>query len=431
MLMMCAETWLSLPQIQVFVPQNGVVPFIITEANEFTISSPWPCTQVVTLAATVGGQRVSASVLFSTVFDTAAILSSRTPLPADAVWGPRAITAHPRPREPEADLATGRNSNADGQRALSTEELDGTEAARQRSEFAVLTRGARPISLVFVGTLKLDGQKHIWLEQMERLSRGRFSSKYLTFRTMRDVDDENYASIFIDATGAADWEKNGTDKFARRLSHAGVQLITAQLPPVDVRWIPESSDGQLSISSMKEVLFRMVLDSYDRAAGDPHTMSPAWTRNIFLSVADAVKYASPDVLVIANGNTFGDVVLTKAARWAMGKSGCKIVMDFPNLGSAVGVDVDVLAAPSHYVSRHPDTQALAVAAGVHVVVMPPGVRGGSSDILPIQPLTASGIPSREVSEGLIHELARADGILDGMDCWHPACPVRRIIIDSI
>ena len=35
--------------------------------------------------------------------------------------------------------------------------------------------------LCFVGLLKLDGQKTIWLEQLRRLPRDRFSPRFVTF----------------------------------------------------------------------------------------------------------------------------------------------------------------------------------------------------------------------------------------------------------
>lgn len=409
-----------------FVPQNGEIPFILKEENVITLSSPRPCTQLVTLAASVRGQRVSTSVLFSTVPDKAAILSARAPLPADAIWGPRSEKAPSRLGEPEPDQSNSRgNGHTNDQGPLGREGLDGRVRAPQRSKFATRTKGARPISLVFVGTLNLDGQKHIWLEQMERLSRARFTPKFLTFETMK-----NEGSTYLDTAGADDWEKHGADAFAQRVSHAGVQLITAQLPAVDVSQVSSGSSGQTSIHYLEEKLSQVILDSYDRAAGDPQLMSPPWTRDVFQQIADAIKYASPDVLVIANGKSLGDVMLTRAARRAMGTSGCKIVMDFPNLGPVLGVDVDVLATPSHYVSRHPDTEALAVSAGATVVVIPPGVRGDSAVGIPVQSRAGGGISSQSASGESIRELACADGILEGVDCCNRACHVRHTVYVS-
>ncbi|CAM9206098.1 unnamed protein product, partial [Hapterophycus canaliculatus] len=409
--------------IEVFVPQNGEIPFFLTETTDIIMSSPWPCTQLVTLAATVRGQRLSTSVLFSTIPEKAAILSARATLPADAVWGLRSGADISRQREPEEDQIIGRNGDKGEKGPLGTEGLDRRVGTSQQAEFAVETRGARPISLVFVGSMAFDGQKYIWLEQMERLSRARFTPKFLTFQTMHGVGDKSNGSIYADAVGASDWEKNAAHTLTQRLSRAGVQLITAQVPPVDMSRVSDGSGGQSSIRSLKEKASRMLLDSFDRAAGDPHLMTPQWTRDTFQHIADAIKYASPGVLVFANGNNLQDVVLTKAARWAMGANGCKIVMDFPNLGPELSVDVDLLVTPSHFVSRHPDTEALATATGAAVVVIPPGIQRVSSDVFPVYPPAAGGMPLRKASGELIHELACADSIPGRKDCCHTACHV--------
>ncbi|CAM9914424.1 unnamed protein product, partial [Scytosiphon promiscuus] len=410
------EASLKGPEI-VFVPQNGEIPFILTGTTYLTLSSPRPCTQLITLSATVHGQRVSTSVLFSTIPDKAAILSARIPLPADAVWGPRSEAAPSQPRRPEVSPTAHRSSNTSEQGPLDMKGLDCQLEPTPRSNFAVDTEGARPISLVFVGDWVFDGQKYIWLEQMERLSRARFTPKYLTFHAMHDESKETDASIH-------NWKENGAQILVQRLGQAGVQLIAAQPSMVNVSQVADSSGQQSDTRYFEEKIMRMVLDSYDRAAGDPHLMSPPWTRDIFQPMADAIKYASPDVLVIANGQSLTDVVLTRATRWAMGTGGVKIVMDCPNLRPAPGVDIDALATPSHYVSRHPETEAVAAAAGAPVVVIPPGVRGATSDDFPVHPLPDAGgiLPPRASGES-INEMAHAIGILEKMDHCHPACHI--------
>lgn len=419
--------------LQVFMPQNGDAPFLLEKGNSMILSSDMPCTQQVTLYATVRGERVSASVLFSTVLDREAILSARTPLPSGAVWGrPRSMVCPPLIREheegdssaslPKGDKSTWQTheSGTDvmvGKGGLYCSVSGSAESQRCDSGEETTEGLPRPISLVFVGSLSLDGQKHVWLQQLEQFSRVRFAAKFLTFEEQEGTHGST----------AGAWKTNAAESFKQRLSRAGVPLVTVRLPQVNSSWIYDSIGGEVAPThTLKEMAFKAVLESIHRAGGNPHLMSPSWTGEIFQHIADAVESASPDVLVIANGKTFGDDLLTKAARWAMrDNSGFKIVMDFPNIGPALGVDVNVIATPSHYVARHRDTQALAAASGAEVVVIPPGVPVAST-LSQAKSLLADELLSLDRTSGeLRRERVCDSGMLNKLGCCDPACHVRK------
>lgn len=413
------------------MPQNGDTPFLLEKGNSMILSSDMPSTQQVTLYATIRGERVSASVLFSTVLDREAILSARTPLPSGAVWGrPHSMVCPSRKREHEE----GDNSVSFHKGTPSTWQTHGSatdvmvgkgglcssgSAASQRCDSGMETTEGlpRPTSLVFVGSLSLDGQKHVWLQQLEQFPRERFAPKFLTFEEPEGTHGSTVASA---------WKTNAAESFKQRLSRAGVPLVTVRLPQVNSSWILDRVGGEAPTNSLKEVAFEAVLESIHRAGGNPHLMSPPWTGEIFQHIADAVESASPDVLVIANGKTLGDDLLAKAARWAMrDNSGFKIVMDFPNIGPALGVDVDVIATPSHYVARHRDTEALAAAAGAEVVVIPPGVPV-ASNLSRAKTLLADEALSLDRTSGeLRREHVCDSGLLDKLGCCDPACHVRK------
>lgn len=416
--------------LQVFSPKYGDTPFILEKGNSMVLSSDMPCTQHVTLYATVWGERVSASVLFSTVLDREAILSSRTPLPPGAVWGrrPRSMACPSRIREQEegdnsaslhkGDTSTWQTHESGTDVTVGKGGLYSSGSAEsQRSDSGEeTTEGVpRPVSLVFVGSLSLDGQKHVWLQQLEQLSRVRFAPKFLTF--------EEQEGAHSSTAGA--WKANAAESFKHRLSRAGVPLVTVRLPQVNSSWIHDRIGGEAPTNTLKEVAFKAVLESIHRAGGKPHLMSPPWTGEIFQHIADGIESASPDVLVIANGKTLGDDILTKAARWAMrDKSGFKIVMDFPNIGPALGVDIDVIATPSHYVARHRDTEALAAAAGAEVVVIPPGVPVASTLSRAETLLANEVLPLDRTSGEVRRERVCDSGMLNKLGCCDPACHVR-------
>ena len=394
--------------VQVLIPQNGPMPALLTvKSNNIILSVEDPFTQLVTIFATVRGQRVSSAVVFSTVLDQDTLASARAPLPADAAWGLRSEAAASVLR----DLDIGNN------RVLVNKA--GVEASKRRETPASIADGpSSPISLVFMGSLSFDGQKYIWLQQLERLSRARFAPKYLTFHL--ETERERADSI---AQGTAPWRADDVDVFKKRLHDAGVPLVTAKTPIMDPSCISERDGDKSTDKRRREVAFRTVLESLDSAGGDPHLMSPPWTRQLFLLVADAIKSTSPDVLVIANGISLGDAVITSAARWAMGSRGLKIVMDFPNIKPNHGVDVDLLVTPSHYVARHPDIEALVESTKAPVVVVPPGIEVASPTISPMMQEGVSDARNR--SGGSLHDLACGSHVPADLGYRTPDCHVRR------
>lgn len=400
--------------MQVLIPQHGDKPTLLMEkSNTITVSVSRPCTQLVTIFATARGQRVSTSVLFSMIQDKAAIVSARAPLPADASWGPRSDAVSSLLREPDTDK---NNSQILENRA-------GLLVSPRHDNTDVSTEGTpSPISVVFLGSLYFDGQKHIWLHQMERLSRARFAPKYLTFH-----EEEGDVGGKSDAEEARFREADDVEIFKRRLRNADVPLVRASLPRMDAGWIAENIDEKTTDNVRMDIGFGVVLESLDSAGGDPHLMSPPWAREVFLVIADAIKRASPDVLVVPNSVTLGDVVITKAARWAMGSRGLKIIMDFPNLQPTHGVDVDLFATPSHYVARHPDVEALAKSTTTPVVVIPPGTEVASAVVLTEE----KDVSEHNRSGGPLHDdLACGSDVLKDLGCRDPDCHVRRVTKSS-
>lgn len=431
LLLLCPPSHILL---QVVVPQNGDTPTLLESGNVFTLSMDMPCTQVITLSATtVLGQHLSTSVLFSTMQDKTTILSARAPLPTDAAWGPRSEAVPSRSHQLEGNKsAIRREANTDADRKHDTKRLvdggGGLDTPQQQLESGVGTKG--PISLVFVGSLSLDGQKHIWLQQMEHLSRTRFVPTYLTFEAGGEGGGTDNSTAAEERASA--WKTNAVESFTHRLRRAGVPLVKVRLPQVDESWIfdTSSSSGErvAPANVLKEVVFTVVLESMDRAGGEPRSMSPPWARQVVERIADAIKSVSPDVLVVANGKTLGDAVLTRAARWAMSGEFYegRIVMDFPNIEPAQGVDVDVLTTPSHYVARHPDTEGLATATGARVVVIPPGVKAASSVLFSANDTIGDDAetPPDGNPGGFLVGATCDRGVLAKLGCCDPDCHVR-------
>lgn len=301
-----------------------------------------------------------------------------------------------------------------------------------------LQRSKKLLSLLFVGSLSFDGQKAIWLQQMEHLPRHRFSSTYMTFQN-GDPSIEQPASSAT--TGGAS-HLGGV--LEGRLQRSGVTLIKVPAPRLDVEDWGEidhfvgSNRGSDNIHAkasqhpgLREAAFSAVLESLKKASGDPALMNPSWAQEMFYYIAQAVTQVSPDVLILGNAKTLGDAVLTQAARWAMGPHG-RIVMDFPNINPAPGITADVLATPSHYVARHFTTETLAVMTGAQVVVIPPGVPNERESLVRFKFVMGQGDSkmSGEDCSGLLCRPTCRGGTAGRGSC-DPLCTVSKFMLSCL
>lgn len=464
---------------QVRVPQNGPQPAFLEKGNQITLDVREPCTQLVTLDAVVKGQRLSTSVLFSTVLDTSEVLKRRLPLPPDAVWGVPIIpntrstelrefgvsaereVASRTPHNDQRQIIDSAKRKADtlnptvneqhgpsvasynpaSVRPLSSNVGERIEAERQTAQareppagYAKLQAGGiavrnphvtaaqvrqKPLSLLFVGSLAFDGQKSVWLQQMEDLPRQRFSPTYMTFQ---EGDQGDKLATPASHSGGI---------LEERLQRAGVPLVVVTAPRLEGDWseierfMGKRGRDEIHVEgsqnpNLREGAFSAVLESFDEAKGDPALMSPSWARDMFFFIGQAVAKVSPDVLIIGNAKTLGDAVLTQAARWAMGPSG-RVIMDFPNIDPAPGITADVLAAPSHYVARHSTTEALATAAGAHVVVIPPGVSTDERSWSTSKFASAGNEKMSGGERGALCHPAYQDGVAGGWGRCDPTC----------
>lgn len=417
-----------------WLPQNGDKPALLEGGNSVSFAVRDPSSLLVVLEARVNGGRTSSTVAFSTILRPWEIISLRAPLPVDATWGiaSSSIDEHPlwediTPISPDLDLhptleimeqdAIGYQAPEAGEsrRRRNQESLTQPQGSWSKSSEARSQKTSRPLSLVFIGSLAYDGQKAIWMRQMEDLPRDRFLPTFMTFQPEEDMGGGGFETGDV---RPREWGAiHFNDDFKQRLRDAGVPLIKVAAPQVEgvdglarlsnsnvtglddfggneegrraasdreawsFDWVPNDAEP-------KEAIFSVILDSFAAAEGRPERMTPSWTREIFMYFSKSIASVGPDILVLGNSKTLGDVVLTRAARWAMGPDRL-IVMDFPNIDPPLGVAADVLATPSHFAARHPSTQELANSAGARVVVIPPGAETG-----PRQSSTPRNVESR-------------------------------------
>ena len=141
-----------------------------------------------------------------------------------------------------------------------------------------------PLGLCFVGTMNVDGQKTIWLQQLERLPRSRFRPAFVTFA----APEEGF--------------------MLTRLRELGVPVHSAPLliHPAD------EGIGEDVVADLAAYLLRRL-----RAAGSAvDAVRPPWAARLWRTLVGAFEAARADVVVFANSRHDNDKILVAAARLA-------------------------------------------------------------------------------------------------------------------
>lgn len=185
----------------------------------------------------------------------------------------------------------------------------------------------RPIKIGYVGTLKLDGQKTIWIEQWRRLPRDVFK---LTYYCFAHTDGE-------------------PDPLVPILKELGIELVK----PTEMYSVPP--DVYYSDENFPEKMLAGFTEAY--AEANLHGSGIEQLKNhpeehvrSFFNVFVA-NFIGTDVIVFANSRAANDLLLLEAVKMA------KVhvtVMDLPNLFPGVEkYRLDALVAPSYFVKNHP------------------------------------------------------------------------------
>jgi glycosyltransferase involved in cell wall biosynthesis len=215
------------------------------------------------------------------------------------------------------------------------------------------------MKVTLVGTLKFDGQKSIWLQQIEKIPASTVQWSYIMFANNPTAD-----------------ELSGP--FARRLEQLNVPMMFVPLstPMEDLvatftkLQITQKIDGTSVLNLLVEYADQVdpngVLGSF---AAFQARVNFGWMRDFWESLVQAIASTTPDVLVFANARDISDKVLVRAARYAQVPS---LVMDLPNLYPVRPLQIDMIVAPSHFAKQHHSVQPL-LEHGVPCTVVNPGV----------------------------------------------------------
>ena len=179
-----------------------------------------------------------------------------------------------------------------------------------RADAAAPAGGGDPVRVLFVGSMKWDGQKTIWLQQIRGLDRARFDLRYVSF--MQDAEEQRHS------------------KFATRLAALGVAPLLAPIPAIDAAEAAEApKDGAPRLidvyNGSQATLDAYLVSRLDAAGRDVDACDPPWVGRTWRHLADTFAALDPDVVVFANARDSSDAILTAAARVAAPRA--KIVME--------------------------------------------------------------------------------------------------------
>ena len=182
----------------------------------------------------------------------------------------------------------------------------------------------QPIRVGVIASLKLDGQKTIWLEQFKHFPRSEYEFRFICY-TANQANDGKMVNILKDLNIPS-----------RLVDGLSISLELADVPDFPLNLIR---------------LIRANTDIRQWA----HKLTPAelqFMHDFFESFV--VPLFGLDLVTFANARTEIDTLIVEAARLAGVK---RIVMELPNLYPPQYVRVDALVAPSHFVKNHPSVVA--------------------------------------------------------------------------
>jgi glycosyltransferase involved in cell wall biosynthesis len=235
------------------------------------------------------------------------------------------------------------------------------------------------------GSNKMDGQKSIWLQQVQDTLPSHFR-----FTWILTSDNSNTApgTVYHRLQGIA-------SKYNQSLHRMDVKDFTgADLNDVRVTLIdspfnrfaieysaldnrPTNPDGSIGLSAveantknvrMEEYVYYYASERLRVAGYNVAKISPAWAQVTYATVTEHIRTTACDVVVYGNDRGFnGDVLLRDAAKKILG---IPTVAELLNLFMDQEMAPDVVVAPSLSAYRH---ESIAALKGPKVVIIPPGV----------------------------------------------------------
>jgi glycosyltransferase involved in cell wall biosynthesis len=200
------------------------------------------------------------------------------------------------------------------------------------------------LKAMYVGMLKMDGQKTIWLHLLKHMpSNPQVSNVTSTFVTFLDLG-----------------KQINPDYMMRELEAVGVDVVIEPLPGVSVSALSDIDDFDMSELydgnnkvNMEYVVhyLHQQLYSVGSDVSSLKKLKHKWIYDTWSTIINTVDSYNPDILIFANSRDVTDLLLLTACN--ISQSRPAIVMDLPNLYPKVHKHmIDTIVGPSHYAAHH-------------------------------------------------------------------------------
>ncbi|GMH76544.1 hypothetical protein TrLO_g15987 [Triparma laevis f. longispina] len=149
--------------------------------------------------------------------------------------------------------------------------------------------------IMYVGMLKYDGQKTIWLEQFKSLNRNKWDMQFSTF-----MNPENQVN---------------SGEIIKAIEDAGVEIKVKGLPSITEEDLLNTpcefteiikKGGGVNMS----IIVTCLLQRLNTANKDLNKLTPKWVKETWKGIVGEINEYEPDILVFANAREITDTLLT-------------------------------------------------------------------------------------------------------------------------
>lgn len=254
------------------------------------------------------------------------------------------------------------------------------------------------------GSDRMDGQKQIWIQQIQHLNPQKFTFVWFLYSKDVKVDEngkiippenipEDSASSSMPSSASGSGNSNSHTTRTTKSKTILISCLTT-LDNVRVVHNPFSSTN-IPYEDMKAPLddgsepfwntwsgdtnsvYEYISHRLSLASNKIDNMTPIWARNLYLSMSKALIDNKCDVVVFGNNRAMSsDVLITDSSRLL----GIPTVMELLNLFAHPLVVPDVIVGPSVYAIQHESVTSIIQSGSsstqISTIVIPPSVDAG-------------------------------------------------------
>ena len=222
------------------------------------------------------------------------------------------------------------------------------------NEFCDIKQLNKRTKICIWGSNVMDGQKQIWLQQIEYMNQTEFLFHWILSKDSLNENETNNNSN--NQLKRITVEEILSTKFL----YVEVSHNPLLSNPIQLEWLNEQpNDGSIPVSQIwdnnNEILFKYIIKRFYIANKIINNISPIWIRNLYILIRNYLIDISCDILVFGSNRGFSmDSLITDTAR----------TINIPTVGELLNlfpdelIIPDVIIGPSLYSIKHHSIQSM-------------------------------------------------------------------------